>query len=39
MEKIKNYKELRVYQAAIEAAMSIFNLTKHFPPRGKILNG
>jgi four helix bundle protein len=35
MEKIKNYKELRVYQAAIEAAMSIFNLTKHFPPEEK----
>src|SRR5215510_399454 len=35
MEKIKNYKELRVYQTAIEAAMSIFNLTKHFPPEEK----
>ena len=32
MEKIKTYKELRVYQTAIEAAMLIFNLTKHFPP-------
>lgn len=32
MEKIKGYKELRVYQNAIEAAMSIFNLKKHFPP-------
>jgi four helix bundle protein len=35
MEKIKGYKELRVYQAAIEAAMSIFDLTKHFPPEEK----
>jgi four helix bundle protein len=35
MEKIKGYKELRVYQTAIEAAMSIFNLTKHFPPEEK----
>src|SRR5215470_8426803 len=35
MDKIKNYKELRVYQTAIEAAMSIFDLTKHFPPEEK----
>jgi four helix bundle protein len=32
MEKIKSYKELRVYQAAIDAAMKIFELTKRFPP-------
>jgi four helix bundle protein len=35
MEKIKGYKDLRVYQTAIEAAMSIFTLTKHFPPEEK----
>jgi four helix bundle protein len=35
MEKIKAYKDLRVYQAAIDAAMSIFTLTKHFPPEEK----
>jgi four helix bundle protein len=35
MEKIKAYKDLRVYQTAIEAAMSIFTLTKHFPPEEK----
>ena len=31
MEKIRSYKELRVYQAAIEAAMRIFEITKRFP--------
>ena len=31
MEKIRSYKELRVYQAAIEAAMRIFEITKGFP--------
>ena len=35
MEKIKSYKELRVYQSAIEAAMLIFGLTKHFPSEEK----
>lgn len=35
MERIDSYKELRVYQAAIEAAMLIFNLTKHFPAEEK----
>ena len=29
--KINSYSELRVYQAAIEAAMKIFELTKTFP--------
>ena len=29
--EIRSYKELRVYQAAIEAAMRIFELTKRFP--------
>jgi four helix bundle protein len=28
---IKSYRELRVYQAALEAAMKIFELTKKFP--------
>jgi four helix bundle protein len=31
MEKINSYKELRVYQGAIELAVEIFELTKHFP--------
>jgi hypothetical protein len=30
-EKIRSYKELRVYQAAMDAAMRIFELTKTFP--------
>ena len=33
MPNIRSYKELRVYQAAIEAAMRIFELSKNFPPR------
>ena len=28
---ISSYKELRVYQAAMKAAMRIFELSKHFP--------
>src|SRR5262245_15638642 len=32
MQNIRSYKELRVYRAAIDAAMSIFELTKRFPP-------
>jgi four helix bundle protein len=32
MPNIRSYKDLRVYQAAIEAAMRIFELTKRFPP-------
>ena len=32
MQNIRSYKELRVYQAAIDAAMRIFELTKRFPP-------
>lgn len=32
MAHISSYKELRVYQAAMKAAMRIFELTKHFPP-------
>jgi four helix bundle protein len=31
MPHISSYKELRVYQAAMEAAIRIFELTKHFP--------
>jgi hypothetical protein len=32
MDKIKTYKELHVYQAAIDAAMRVFKITKRFPP-------
>ncbi len=31
MDHISSYKELRVYQKAMTAAMRIFELTKHFP--------
>ena len=31
MDRIRSYKELRVYQAAIDAAMRIFEITKRFP--------
>ena len=31
MQHIKSYKDLRVYQAAIDVAMRIFELTKRFP--------
>ena len=31
MLHIRSYKDLRVYQAAIEAAMRVFELTKTFP--------
>ena len=34
-ERIKNYKELRVYQNAMEAAMEIFQITKQFSPEEK----
>jgi len=30
-ERIRSYKDLRVYQAAMDAAMEIFELTKSFP--------
>lgn len=30
-ERINSYKELRVYQGAMEAAMEIFQITKNFP--------
>jgi hypothetical protein len=32
MENIRSHKELRVYQAAIDAAMRIFEITKRFLP-------
>jgi four helix bundle protein len=31
MEKIRDFRELRVYQSAFEAAMEIFELSKGFP--------
>jgi four helix bundle protein len=34
-DRIKSYKELRVYQGAMNAAMEIFELTKSFPPEEK----
>lgn len=34
-ERIKSYKELRVYQNAFEVAMEIFRITKKFPPEEK----
>jgi four helix bundle protein len=35
MGNIRDYRELRVYQAAMEAAMRILELTKKFPPEEK----
>jgi four helix bundle protein len=34
-DRIKSYKELRVYQNAMDTAMEIFELTKSFPPEEK----
>ncbi len=34
-DKINSFKEMRVYQSAMEAAMKIFELTKSFPPEEK----
>lgn len=34
-ERVSSYKDLRVYQGAMEAAMQIFQLTKGFPPEEK----
>ena len=34
-ERINSYKDLRMYQNAMEAAMKIFQLTKNFPPEEK----
>lgn len=33
--KIASYRELRVYNSAVELAMEIFELTKSFPPEEK----
>ncbi len=30
-ERIRNYKQLRIYQHSIDAAMNIFEITKSFP--------
>ena len=35
MQNIRSYKELRVYQAAMDAAMKIFELSKRFPAEEK----
>jgi hypothetical protein len=32
MANIRSYRELNVYQAAFDAAMRIFELSKRFPP-------
>ena len=32
MAHVSSYKELRVYRAAMDAAMLIFNISKRFPP-------
>ena len=34
-ERISSYKELRVFQNAMDAAMRIFELSKDFPPEEK----
>jgi len=34
-ERIKSYRDLRVYQAAMDAAMRIFEMTKTFPAEEK----
>jgi len=34
-DRIRSYRDLRVYQKAMEAAMEIFELTKGFPPEEK----
>jgi four helix bundle protein len=34
-ERIDSYKNLRVYQNAMDAAMRVFELTKRFPPEEK----
>ena len=34
-DRIKSYRDLRVYQGAMDAAMKIFELTKSFPPEEK----
>jgi len=34
-QRIKSYRELRIYQAAMDATMEIFQITKRFPPEEK----
>ena len=34
-DRIKSYRELAVYQSAMDTAMEIFELTKSFPPEEK----
>lgn len=34
-ELVRNYKDLKAYQAAMEAAMEIFHITKSFPSEEK----
>ena len=34
-ERIKSYRDLRVYQAAMDAAMRVFEMTKTFPAEEK----
>lgn len=34
-ERISSYKDLRVYQSAMDAAMEVFEVTKGFPPEEK----
>ena len=35
MGNIRSYRELRVYQSSLDAAMEIFELTRGFPPEEK----
>lgn len=35
MANIRSHRELRVYQAAMDAAMRIYEITKHFPAEEK----
>jgi four helix bundle protein len=35
MGNIRSYRELRVYQSSLDAAMEIFELTRSFPPEEK----
>jgi hypothetical protein len=36
-DKINSYKDLRVFQNAMKAAMKIFQLTENFPPEEKLI--
>ncbi|HEY7677226.1 MAG TPA: four helix bundle protein [Candidatus Methylomirabilis sp.] len=35
MERVRSYRDLRVYQTAMDSAMRVFELTKGFPPEEK----